>query len=81
MNFLDDVIDEEYYEDINQTILDGNVMNMSLICIEVEYGAINNNDSLCHGYYTIKFSSFPYNLQEDLSIDGQVISSGKIVCK
>ena len=56
-------------------------MNMSLIIIEGKYGAINTDDSLCHGYYTIKFSSSPYTLQADLSIDGKVISSGKIVCE
>ena len=30
MNFLDDLTDEEYYGIINRTIIDGNVMNMSL---------------------------------------------------
>ena len=33
MNYLDDDTDEEYYENINLTIFDGNVMNMSLIII------------------------------------------------
>ena len=28
-----------------------------------------------------QFSSYPYSLQEDSSIDGQVISSGKHLCK
>ena len=79
--FLDDRTDEEYYENINQTIIDGNVMNMSLIVTEVKYGAIDNDDSSCHGYYIIKFYSSPYTHQADLSIDGQVISSGKIVCE
>ena len=56
-------------------------MNMSLIIIEGKYGAIDTDDSLWQGYYTIKFSSSPYTLQVGLSIDGQVISSGKIVCE
>ena len=73
MIFLDDGTDEEYYERINQTILCGNVMNMSLIITEGKYGAIDTDDSSCHSYDIIKFSSSPYTLQSDLSIDGQVI--------
>ena len=57
INFLYDGTDEEYYENINRTILDGIVMNMYLINIEVKYGAIDTDDSLCNAYYIIKFSS------------------------
>ena len=53
-------------------------MNMYLIITEVKYGAIDNDDYSCHGYYIIKFSSSTYTLQADLSIDGQVISFGEI---
>ena len=60
----------------NWTIIDGNATNISLFIIEGKYGAIDNDDSLCHGYYIIKFSSYQYTLQSDLSIDWQVISSG-----
>ena len=79
--FLDEGTDEEYDENINQTIFDGNVMNMSFIITEGKYGAIDSDDSSCHGYYIIKFFSSPYTLQADLSIDLQVISSGKILCE
>ena len=54
-------------------------MNISLIIMEVRYGAIDTDDSSCHGYYIIKFYSSPYTIQSDLSIDGQVVSSGKII--
>ena len=53
------------------------MMNISLIVMEGKNGSIDTEDSLCHGYYIIKFSSSPYTLQSDSSIDGQVISSGK----
>ena len=56
-------------------------MNMSLIITEEKYGAIDTENYSCHGYFIIKFSSSPYNLQADLIIDGQVISSGKIICE
>ena len=48
---------------------------MSLIVTEGKYGAIDADDSLCHGYYIIKISSSTYPLQEDFSIDGKFISS------
>ena len=54
---------------------------MSLIIMEGKYGAIDTYDSPCHGYYIISFSSSPYTLQTDLYIDGQVISSGEMVCE
>ena len=50
-------------------------MNMSLIIMGGKYGAIDNDNSSCHGYYIIKFYSLPYTLQTDLSIYGQVITS------
>ena len=56
-------------------------MNMSLIITEVKHCTIDADYSSYHGYYIIKFSSFPYTLQSDLSIDEQVISSSKIVCE
>ena len=66
-------MDEEYYSHINRTIIGGNMVNISFIIMEDEYGVIDTDDSSCHGYYIINFSSFPYTLQADLSIDGKVI--------
>ena len=56
-------------------------MNMSLIIMVGQYGAIDMYDSSCHGYYIIKFSSSPYTLKLGLIINGQVISSGEMVCE
>ena len=79
MIFLDDGIDEEIYKDINRTILGSNVMNIYLIITEGKYGSIDTDYSSCHSYYILKFSSSSYTLQADLSICGQVISSGEMV--
>ena len=49
--------------------------------MEGKYGAIDTDDYSCHGYHIINFSSFTHTLQEDLNIDGQVISSGEMVCE
>ena len=64
---------------MNLTILDGNTISMSLIITEGKYCDIYADGSSYHGYYIIKFSSSPYTLQIDLSIDGQYISSGEIL--
>ena len=46
---------------------------MSLAISKGNFGAIDTEDTSCHGYYTIIFTSAPYTLQEELKIDGQVI--------
>ena len=56
-------------------------MNMSVIITEGKYGAIDADDSSFHGYHIIKITSYTYTLQSELSIDGQVISSGEMVCE
>ena len=71
--FFGDGKNEWYYDHINQNIIDGNMMNMSLILMEGNYGDIDADVSSYHGYYIIKFYSSPYTLQSDLSIDNQVV--------
>ena len=44
-----------------------------------KYGAIGTENYSCHEYDIINFSSSPYTLKSDLSIDGQVILSGETV--
>ena len=78
MNILDYVTDEEINKHINPTIIDGNMMSMSLIIMERKYGYIDTDDYSCHSYYIIKFSSSSYNLQADLMNYGRVISSGEL---
>ena len=48
-------------------------MRMALLIMEGNYGAIDADDCICHGYCNIKFSSSPHTLQADLIIYGQVI--------
>ena len=54
-------------------------MSMSLIIMEGKYSGIGADDSSFNGYYVIKFASYTYTLQSDLSIDGEVISSSEMV--
>ena len=58
-----------------------NKFTNTLIIMEGKYGAIDTDYSSCHCYYIIKFSSLPYNIQEDLIIDEKVISPGGTVCE
>ena len=52
---------------------------MCLIIMEGYYGAIDSDDTTCHGYYIIRFSSSLYNFQADLSIYVQVIYYGEML--
>ena len=47
--------------------------------MEGKYDVIDTDNFSCHSYYIIKFSSSPYTLQADLSIDENVILSGEIL--
>ena len=55
MNLSDDGTYEVEYEHINRTIIDGNFTNISLINSKGNYGAIDADDTSCHGYYIIIF--------------------------
>ena len=44
MSCFDDLTYEDYYQQINQTILDGNVMKTSLIIIAGKFGAVDYYD-------------------------------------
>ena len=57
--FLDDGTYEEDCKHINITFLDGNVMNMYWIITEENFSTIDTDDSSCHGYHIINFSSCP----------------------
>ena len=54
-------------------------MNMSLIIMEENCVAVDDDDFTCNGYYINKFSSSTYTLQADVSIDGQFISYYEMV--
>ena len=56
-------------------------MNVSLVITKGNCGAVDTENYSCHGYYIIVFSSSLYILRAGLNIDGQVISSGEIVCE
>ena len=46
-----------------------------------KYGAINTTDTSKNGYYVIKFTLEAYTLQNNTTIDRQMISAGELVVK
>ena len=44
-----------------------------------KYGAINTTDSSTNGFYVIFFTSGAYTLQENTTIDGQILIAGELV--
>ena len=45
------------------------------------YGAINTDETTTNGLYVIQLISEAYTLQNNTTIDGQVISAGELVVK
>ena len=74
MNFLDGVTENVDYEFINRNIIGGFVMSIFFFITKVNYGSIDADDTSCHGFYIIRFSSYIYSLQVDKDVYVQVVS-------
>ena len=46
-----------------------------------KYCSINKTDTATNGFYVIIFTSEAYTLQNNTTIDGQIITAGKLVVK
>ena len=56
------------------------VFNNTARTIQVgSIGAIYTDNRHSHGYYMVEFTSFPYTLQENKTIDGQIINASELV--
>ena len=74
-------IPSEAFDEINQVVLDRISENMaSLVQLDM-YGAINTDDNTTNVFYLIKLLSDAYTLQNNATIDRQVISDGELVVK
>ena len=54
---------------------------MALLVQSGKYGATNTADTITNVFYVIKFISEAYTLQNNTTIDGQIISAGELVVK
>ena len=46
-----------------------------------KYGAINTTDTATDKFYVTMFTSEAYTLQDNTTIDGKIITAGKLVVK
>ena len=54
---------------------------MALLVESVKYGTINTTHTRTNEFYIIVFTSESYRLQDNTTIDGQIITSGELVVK
>ena len=54
---------------------------MALLVESGKYGYINTTDTATNGFYVIMFTSEVYTLQDNTTIDGQIITACKFVVK
>ena len=67
----------EAFDKIHQVVLYRISENIASLFQPGMYGAINTYDTTTNGFYVIQFLSEAYTLQNNTTIDGQVISSEK----
>ena len=69
-------INFEVFDGMHQVFLDRISENMASLVQSGMYVAINTDDTTKNGFYVIQFISEAYTLQNNTTIDGQVISAG-----
>ena len=69
-----------FYE-IHQVVLDGISDNIDSLVESGKCEPINKTDTSTNGFYVIMFTSGEYTLQENTTIDVQVITSGELAVK
>ena len=62
-------------------VIDGVSENVASLVQSGMYGTINTDDTTRNIVYVIQFLSKAYTLQDNTTIDGQVISAGELVVK
>ena len=66
---------EAFYK-IHKVVIEGISKNMASLVQSGIYGAINTDYTTKNGFCVIQFLSEEYTLQNNITIDGQVISTG-----
>ena len=64
------------FDEIHQVVFDGISDNMASLVEPGKYGAINTTDTETTIFYVIMFTSESYTLQDNTTIDGQIIPAG-----
>ena len=71
----------EVFDEIHKVVLDEISENMASLVQSGMYGAVNTDYIAINVLYVIQFLSEAYTLQNNTTIDGQVISAGELVFK
>ena len=71
----------EVFDEIHTVVIDRIIENTALLYQSGMCGAINTDDTTTNGLYVIQFISEAYTLQNNTTIDGQIISAGELVVK
>ena len=69
------------FDETHQVILDRIIDNMASSVQSGKYGAINRTDTVANGFYITMITSEAYTLQDNTTIDGQIIFFWKISCQ
>ena len=69
----------ETFDEIHEVFLESISDNTESLVESGKYGPINTTDTSTNGFYVIMFLSGAYTLQEDTTIDGQIITAGELV--
>ena len=69
------------FDETHQVVLDQISDNMSSLVVSGNYGAISTTDTETNGFYDIMFTSGAYTLQDNTTIDGQIITTDELVVK
>ena len=69
------------FDEIHQVVIDVIRVNMASLVESGKYVAVNTTDTTTNGFYVIMLTSEAYTLQDNTTIDRQIITSGKFVVK
>ena len=65
----------ETFDETHQVFLDGTSDNMASLVEPDKYGAINTTGTTTNGFYVIMFTSESYTLQDNTTIEVQIITT------
>ena len=69
------------FDEMHQVVFDGISDNMASLVESGKYGAIKTNKTKINVFYVIMFTSEAYKIQDNKTIDGQIITAVKLVVK
>ena len=69
------------FDEIQQVVSDGITENMASLVESEKYGSINTIDKTTNGFYVIMFTSESYTLQDNTTIDNQIMTARELVVK